>query len=379
MSAIRRVIARNLVPLGFLGLSACLIFAAGLDLARVSADVLERFFRNVFLVISLVIPIVAGLGLNFGIVLGAMAGQVGLMIVQNGKIAGLGGIATAIACSIPLAMLLGWLTGLLFNKTRGREMITGIILGFFANGIYQFLFLILAGPVIPLRADDVLLPQGMGLRVTMNLTSVERALDAPLRYLDPETPVRRAFAGWFGPSFKGAIPLRVGDQWWGEIPLLTVAVIVVLCLGMRWFFRTKLGQDLRAVGQDSHVAAVSGINVHRCRIIAIVLSMVLAAVGQILFLQNMAVMNTFQSHEQVGFYAIAALLVGGATVTRVSVFNALSGTLLFHTLIVVVSLAGQVLMESAQIGEYLREFFAYAIIGATLAVHAWRSRSQVRT
>ena len=47
------------------------------------------------LVLSLVIPIVAGLGLNFGIVLGAMAGQIGLMTVQNGKIPGAGGIAVA--------------------------------------------------------------------------------------------------------------------------------------------------------------------------------------------------------------------------------------------------------------------------------------------
>ena len=82
--------------------------------------------------------------------------------------------------------------------------------------------------------------------------------------------------------------------------------------------------------------------------------------------------SIFQSHEQVGFYAIAALLVGGATVTRVSIWNALVGTLLFHMLIVVVSLAGQILMGSAQIGEYLREFFGFAIIGTTLAIHAWR-------
>ena len=73
-------------------------------------------------------------------------------------------------------------------------------------------------------------------------------------------------------------------------------------------------------------------------------------------------------------FPIAALLVGGATVTRVTIWNAVIGTLLFHTLIVVVSLAGQVIMESAQIGEYLREFFAFAIIGATLAIHAWKSR-----
>jgi simple sugar transport system permease protein len=351
---------------------------ADLSLSRLSTDVLERFFRNLFLVLSLVIPIVAGLGLNFGIVLGAMAGQMGLMVVQNGKLPGLGGLTVAVICSIPIAMLLGWLTGLLFNRTRGREMITGIILGFFANGIYQLLFLILAGPVIPLHAKDVLLPQGMGLRVTINLTSVERSLDDVLiislkttEEVSPDTPGARE-----QPDGSYVRTTR-----WGEIPVLTLLVNVALCVLIWLLFRTKLGQDLRAVGQDPGVAEVAGIKVNRCRIIAIILSMILAGIGQIIFLQNMTVMNTFQSHEQVGFYAIAALLVGGATVTRVTIWNAVVGTLLFHTLIAVIAVAAQdpKLLNSPQIGEYLREFFLYAIICTTLAIHAWRHRSRARS
>jgi len=355
MSALRRFLARHVVPLLFLGVSLTGILAADLSPSRVSTDVLERFTRNVFLVLSLVIPIVAGLGLNFGIVLGAMAGQIGLMTVQNNGVQGVGGAIGAVLVSIPIAMLVGYLTGLLYNRSRGREMITGIILGFFANGIYQFLFLILAGPVIPLRAPDVLLPQGMGLRVTINLTAMERSLDDLV-----------------------AIPLRFGGEYWGEIPVVTWGLAALLCVGIVLFFRTKLGQDLRAVGQDVGVAEVAGIRVKRCRVIAIILSMVLAGIGQVIFLQNMAVMNTFQSHEQVGFYAIAALLVGGATVARASVWNAVVGTILFHALIVVVSLAGQVLMQSAQIGEYLREFAAFAIIGTTLALHAWKGGIRAR-
>jgi len=352
-----RFLARNAVPVLFLVVCVAGIVAGDLSLSRLSRDVLARVARNLFLVLSLVIPIVAGLGLNFGIVLGAMAGQTGLMIAQNGEVPGFGGILVAVACSVPVAIVLGWLTGLLFNRTKGREMITGIILGFFANGIYQFVFLILAGPVIPLRHEDVLLPQGMGLRVTINLTAVERAIDD------------------FDLLGRWNYPIEVGGRFWGEIPVLTLLLSVLLCLSIVWLFRTKLGQDLRAVGQDPHVAEVSGINVARCRILAVILSMVLAGIGQIIWLQNMAVMNTFQSHEQVGFYAIAALLVGGATVTRVTIWNAIAGTILFHTLIVVVSVAGPLIIPKAQIGEYLREFVTFAIIGATLAIHAWRSRA----
>ncbi len=348
-----RLGGHQLVPLVVLAVCAAGIATAHLDLPRVTSDVLDRVARNLFLVLSLVIPIAAGLGLNFGIVLGAMAGQAGLLVVQNGQIGGVGGIVVATIVSIPIATLLGWATGRLFNRAPGREMITGIILGFFAAGIYQFVFMILAGPVLPIHARDVLLPEGggMGVRVTIDLTTVERAVDGVL-----------------------SIPLRIDGRFWGELPVVTLGCSVLLCVGIWLLFRTKLGQDLRAIGQDPHVAEVAGIGVRRGRVLAVVFSMVLAGIGQILFLQNMTVMNTFTSHEQVGFYAIAALLVGGATVARATIGHAVLGTVLFHTLIVVVSLAGQKLLASAQVGEYLREFSTYLIIGVTLALHAWKGR-----
>jgi len=354
-SRVRALLSGNIVPLLFAGICAIGVVAGDLRLSSVLYEVGERVFRNLFLVLALVIPVVAGLGLNFAIVLGAMAGQVGLMVAENGEVGGLGGVALAAAVSLPVAALLGLATGALFNKTRGREMIAGIILGFFANGVYQLLFLILAGPVIPLDDPDLLLPQGMGLRNTIELAATGRGLDSPLP----------------GDGFDGAWAIRARGIVWLEIPLFTLLACVLLVLGIRWLLRTKLGQDLRAVGQDSHVAEVAGIRVGRSRIIAICLSMALAAVGQVVFLQNMGVMNTFTSHEQVGFYAIAALLVGGATVSRASVRNAVVGTVLFHALIVIVSRAAQK-TETPQIGEYFREFFVYAIIGATLALHAWR-------
>nr|WP_230974424.1 hypothetical protein [Treponema vincentii] len=54
-----------------------------------------------------------------------------------------------------------------------------------------------------------------------------------------------------------------------------------------WFRKTKLGQDMRAIGQNQAVSLASGIAVERTRIISIVISTVLACIGQIIFLQNM--------------------------------------------------------------------------------------------
>jgi simple sugar transport system permease protein len=103
-----------------------------------------------------------------------------------------------------------------------------------------------------------------------------------------------------------------------------------------------------------------------------VLSTVFAAWGQLFFLQNMGTMNTYSSHEQTGMFAIAALLVSGATVARASVGQALLGCLLFHTLFVVSPLAGKALAGDAQIGEYFRVFVAYAVITVALVLHAWQ-------
>lgn len=140
---------------------------------------------------------------------------------------------------------------------------------------------------------------------------------------------------------------------------------------MNFFLKTKLGQDMRSVGQNLEVAEVSGINVERTRIISVIISTVLASWGQIVFLQNIGTMNTYGSHSQVGLFAVASLLVGGASVNKASWKEVLIGTFLFHFLFVISPLAGQNLFGNAQIGEYFRVFIAYGVIGLALVLHAW--------
>ena len=112
--------------------------------------------------------------------------------------------------------------------------------------------------------------------------------------------------------------------------------------------------------------------------IATVISTVCAAWGQLFFLQNLGTLNTYSSHEQVGMFSIAALLVSGATVSRATVGQALIGTILFHTLFVVSPLAGKALLGDAQIGEYFRVFVAYAVITVALVLHAWQTARRAR-
>jgi simple sugar transport system permease protein len=87
-------------------------------------------------------------------------------------------------------------------------------------------------------------------------------------------------------------------------------------------------------------------------------------------------MNTYNSHEQIGMFSIAALLVGGASVAKASIKNAFVGIILFHIMFVVAPRAGKTLMGEAQIGEYFRVFVSYAIIAIALALHAWRKNKE---
>jgi simple sugar transport system permease protein len=231
-------------------------------------------------------------------------------------------------------------------------MVTGLIAGFFANGLYQIVFLFMAGAILPFAAAEMLLPQGYGLRNTIDLSPIQYAMDDLV-------PLHLQTSGGM---------LRV--------PLATLAVIAFFALATLWFLRTKLGQELRAIGQDAHVAAIAGIPVERGRLIASAISAVLAAWGQLLFLQNLGTLNTYNSHEQVGMFAIAALLVSGATVASAGVGQALAGTVLFHALFVVSPLAGKALAGDAQIGEYFRVFVAYAVITTALVLHAWQGRGR---
>jgi simple sugar transport system permease protein len=356
--SLSNILADNAVVLIFVIITLSAIPVSGLPLKSIVQEILTRIGRNCFLVFSLLLPIMAGMGINFGMVLGAMAGQIGLIFAVDWSIMGVPGLVFASLIAIPIAALLGWLAGSILNKARGREMVTGYVLGFFMDGFYQFLVLYLMGHIslrsaggwralIPIHSPSIVLSRGYGIRNTLNLDAVRQSLD---RF----------------------IPLQIAGI---NIPLTNYLIIALLCLFIVWFRRTKLGQDMRAVGQNQAVAHAAGIPVDRTRTIAIVISTVLAALGQIIFLQNMGNMATYNAHRQTGFFAAAAILVGGASVSKAGIANVFIGTVLLHLMYIVVPRAGTNLFGDAQIGEYFRDAFSYAIIALTLVIHAWRKRA----
>ena len=339
----------NIVPIMFIVIGIIGIVFSGFSGTAIANEMMTRLSRNSFLVISLLIPIMAGMGLNFGMTLGAMAGQIGLIFITEWGIVGIPGMVLAAIISTPISILLGWWCGKILNLAKGREMVTSYIIGFFVNGIYQLVVLFMMGVVIPIKSE-ILLPRGYGIRNTVNLIGIRKCLD-------------------------NLIPLKIAGV---SIPLATFLVIAVLCVFILWFKKTKLGQDMRAVGQDMEVARAAGIKVEETRIISIIISTVLAGYGMIIYLQNMGTLNTYNSHNQIGMFSAAALLVGGASVDKANIRHVFLGVILFHLMFYVAPYAGKNLIGEAQLGEYFRVFVSYGVITLALVLYEMRKRREGR-
>ena len=337
---------RSSVPIMFILICVVCIPMSGLSPSYLVNEIMTRLGRNAFLILSLLIPIMAGMGLNFGMTLGAMAGEIGLILVCDWQIIGIPGMVLAMILSVPISVLLGLFCGKILNMAKGREMITSYIISYFINGIYQLVVLFMMGPIIPIRHNTLKLPRGYGIRNTVSLLSMRQKLD-------------------------NLIPLNIQGV---KIPVMTFIIIAVMCLVIVWFRRTKLGQDMRAVGQDMEVARDAGINVERTRILSIIISTVLAGIGMIIYLQNMGNIATYSSHSQIGMFCIAALLVGGASVEKASIGNVFLGVILFHLMFIVAPKAGAYLTGDSMIGEYFRVFASYAVITIALIMYEVNKR-----
>ncbi|MCC8024404.1 MAG: ABC transporter permease [Clostridium sp.] len=336
----------NYVPLMFVIICTVCIPVSGFSPAYLINEIVTRLGRNAFLILSLLIPIMAGMGLNFGMTLGAMAGQIGLIFAADWQIWGIPGMILAMIISIPISVLLGLLCGKLLNMAKGREMVTSYIISFFMNGLYQLVVLYMMGSVIPIIHSSIKLPRGYGVRNTVSLLNMRQSLD-------------------------NLLAVRIGGV---KIPVLTLIVIGLLCLFIIWFRRTKLGQDMRAVGQDMNVAGDAGIKVERTRIIAIVMSTVFAGIGMVIYLQNMGNISTYSSHTQIGMFCIAALLVGGASVDKASIGNVFLGVILFHLMFILAPTAGAKITGDSMIGEYFRVFISYGVITVALIMYETKKR-----
>ena len=398
---IRSLLRNNAVTVMFVVLcTLCMIFS-GQSVSYVIYELFGRLSRNSFIVLALIIPIVAGMGINFAITIGAMAAQISVLWVIEWGVGGFGGFLLAMGMTLPIAALFGFLIGKLLNKMKGQEMIGGLILGYFANGLYQLLFLFIFGNLIPLNTPGLVIKGSTGVANTIDLNSgagggIKYALDG-IWHTDFGTALyvlcgivavalivglllkkvekKKAIIGVGAAAVLcGLYQIPAVAELFSmvKVPMITFIVVGILCLFNVGVMKTRLGQQFRAVGQNRTVANASGIHVDKVRLIAIVISTILAGWGQLIFVQNMGSFQTYGAHEQVGLYAGAAILVGGASIRKATNGQAILGCILFHLLFIVAPPAAKNLFGDAAIGEYFRVFISYGVIAMALVMHAWR-------
>lgn len=263
-------------------------------------NVLVRFGMNAVLVLSMVPMIQSGCGLNFGIPVGLISGMLGAVISMELHARGFIGFLTAIVIAAAFALILGYLYGLLLNRVKGDEMVIATYVGFFFIALMNIMWI-----VLPFKNPASLQGfKGEGLRVTISVKE----------YWQDALPVIHLENIWKGFSF----------------PVGMLIFFALMALLVYIFFRTKTGTAMTAVGSNPEYARAAGINTDRMRILAVVMSTVIAAIGIIVYEQSFGFVQMYQAPQAFVFPSVAAVLLGGARVNKASIGNVILGTFLFQ-------------------------------------------------
>lgn len=263
-------------------------------------DVIVRFGMNAIIVLSMVPMIQSGCGLNFGIPVGLVAGMIGAVVSLEYNLKGYPGILMAFTVGILIAVVFGYLYGLLLNKVKGDEMIIATYVG------YSFVFLMnIMWLVLPFRNPaSVQGFKGEGLRVTISIEEY-----------------------WFH-SLSNFLKIDVS-----KYLIIPTGMILFFCLMafLVWgFFKTKTGTAMTAVGSNPDYARAAGISIDKMRVISVVLSTMIAAVGMVVYQQSFGFVQMYNSPLSFVFPSVAAVLLGGASVNKASITNVIIGTILFQ-------------------------------------------------
>ncbi|MBP1926092.1 simple sugar transport system permease protein [Sedimentibacter acidaminivorans] len=281
-----------------------LVAGAFLDISTgtLISDTLKRAGMNGILVLAMVPSIQSGTGPNFALPVGIVCGLFSLVTAIELGFTGVSWLAVSILLSIPIATIAGYLYGKLLNAVKGSEMTIATYTGF---SIVAFMCLIWL--MIPYKNPKMGWFIGNGLRETIQLDGVGAAqlLNNFLRF-------------------------EIGDF---IIPTGLLLVFLFFCLLMWLFTKSKSGIAITAGGISPKFAKASGLNIDKNRIIANILSTVLAAIGIIVYSQSYGYAQLYSGPLLMAFAAVAAILIGGATASRAKVSHVIIGVILFQGLL----------------------------------------------
>ncbi|WP_352420894.1 ABC transporter permease [Proteiniborus sp.] len=309
-----------------------IITATFLDipLSGLITDMLIRFGMNSVLVLAMVPAIQSGIGLNFALPVGIVCGLIGALVSIEFKLSGFTGLWISLIVAIPLAIIAGYVYGLMLNKVKGQEMTVGTYVGFSIVSVMCIFWL-----VAPFKSPELIWAYGgNGLRVTVSLeSSIDKILNDFLSFTIRGVTIPTGLIGFF-----------------------------FLCALIYWLFSiSKKGASMKVAGSNEGFAKSNGINVDRERILGTILSTVLASIGIILYSQSFGFLQLYNAPLYSALPAVAAILIGGATLKKASIVHVIIGTLLFQSLLVV-SLPVINILSEGSMSEIIRIIVSNGII-----------------
>lgn len=272
---------------------------AGVNVASGVSNMLTRFGMNAVLVLAMVPMVHSGCGLNFGLPLGIISGLLGATMSIEFGFSGAASFLMAIILATPFAIILGAGYGVLLNKVKGGEMMIATYVGFSSVSFMCIMWLLL-----PYDSPTMVWGYaGTGLRTTISV------------------------ADYYGGLLDNFLRIEIGHL---AIPTGTILFFAFLSLLIWLFLRTKTGTAMTAVGSNPIFATASGVNVDRMRMLSVVLSTWLGAVGIIVYEQSFGFIQLYMGPFNMAMPAVSAVLLGGASVNKASIANVIIGTLLFQ-------------------------------------------------
>jgi simple sugar transport system permease protein len=116
-------------------------------------------------------------------------------------------------------------------------------------------------------------------------------------------------------------------------PTGAVLFFILMAFLMWLFMRSRTGTALTAVGSNPDFARAGGVSVDRMRTTSVIMSTVFGAVGILVYQQSFGFIQLYNAPLYMAFPAVAAVLLGGATVNKASILNVIVGTFLFQSIL----------------------------------------------
>ena len=292
----------RLMITGFLLLLLILCPFAGVDLPSQITNIINRFSWNGILVLAMVPMVHSGCGLNFGLPLGIISGLLGATLSIEFGFTGRLSFFMAILIATPFAILLGGLYGWLLNKIKGGEMMVATYVGFSSVSFMCMMWLLL-----PYHSPTMVWGlSGKGLRTTISLE------------------------GFYSQALADLMRINIGRI---SIPMGTILFFAFLAFLMWAFLHTKTGTAMTAVGSNPAFAKAAGVNVDGIRMLSVVMSTWIAAVGILVYEQGFGFIQLYMAPFYMALPAVSAILIGGASVNKASILNVIIGTILFQGIV----------------------------------------------